>query len=75
MNETLPHAIAHQDFAAQYEQLRSDALALGRAGGVSVGLTLLLRQGMVAWMQACSCDLPPLARPRSGGKCHQSFVR
>jgi hypothetical protein len=60
MNQTLPHAIADQDFAAHYEQLRN--LALGRGSGGNVGLTLLLRQGMAAWMQTCSCGTPPPAR-------------
>ena len=53
MNQSLPNAIADQDFAAHYEQLRCDVL--GRTSGGSVGLTLLLRQGLAAWMQACSC--------------------
>lgn len=53
MNPSLPSAIAHQDFAAHYEQLRRDVL--GRASSGSVGLTLLLRQGLAAWIHACSC--------------------
>jgi hypothetical protein len=54
VNPSLPSAIAHQDFAAHYEQLRRDALGRTSSGG-SVGLTLLLRQGLAAWMRACSC--------------------
>jgi hypothetical protein len=41
--------MADRDFATHYEQLRGDAL--GKTSG-GVGLTLFLRQGMVAWMQA-----------------------
>jgi hypothetical protein len=46
-----PHTIADQDVALHYEQLRRDAL--GRSSIGRVGLTLFLRQGMAAWMQAC----------------------
>lgn len=56
MNETLPQAMADQDFAAHYEQLRNQAL--GREIGARVGLTLLLRQGMAVWMQTGSCVTP-----------------
>lgn len=59
MNETSTHAMADRDFATHYEQLRGDAL--GKTSG-GVGLTLFLRQGMVAWMQACSCVTPPPAK-------------
>lgn len=61
MNETLPHAMAGQDFAAHYERLRNQAL--GRGSGARVGLTLLLRQGMAAWMQTGACVTPPPAGP------------
>jgi len=57
MNETLPQAMADQDFAAHYEQLRNQALGTG--SGARAGLTLLLRQGMAAWMQTGSCVAPP----------------
>jgi len=60
VNPSLPSAIAHQDFATHYEQLRRDAL--GRTGSGSVGLTLLFRQGLVAWMQGCSCGASPPTR-------------
>jgi hypothetical protein len=59
MNETLPQAMADQDFAAHYEQLRNQALGAG--SGARVGLTLLLRQGMAAWMQTGACVTPPPA--------------
>ena len=54
MNQSLSRAIADQDFAAHYEQLRRNVL--GETSRGSVGLTLLLRQGLAAWIQACSCD-------------------
>jgi len=53
VNPSLPSALADRDFATHYEHLRRDAL--GRTSSGSVGLTLLLRQGLVAWMQGCSC--------------------
>jgi hypothetical protein len=59
VNEASAHAIAHEDFAAHYEQLRCDAL--GITGGRSIGRALFLRHGMAAWMQACSCGTPPSA--------------
>ena len=62
MNPSLPSAIAHQDFAVHYEQLRRDAL--GRASSSSVGLTLLLRQGLAAWIRACSCGASLPTRDR-----------
>jgi hypothetical protein len=54
MNPPLPRTLADRNFAAHYEQLRRDWL--GRTSSGSVGLTLLLRQGLTAWMRACSCD-------------------
>ncbi len=52
VNQILTHSNADQDAALHYEQLRRDAL--GRSSIGSVGLTLFLRQGMAAWMQACA---------------------
>jgi len=40
------------DLAAQYEQLRSDALH--SPGSRGYGLVLFLRQGMLPWMRAAS---------------------
>ena len=55
MNEALLHSITAQEWAARYEQLRSDALH--RVSGVSrsrgIGLAVFLRQGLTAWMRAC----------------------
>jgi len=52
VNQILTHSNSDQDAALHYEQLRRDAL--GRSSIGSVGLTLFLRQGMAAWMQACA---------------------
>jgi len=62
VNQSLPSAIANQDFAAHYEQLRHDALCRTSSG--SVGLTLLLHQGLAAWIQACSCGASSPTRDR-----------
>ena len=67
MNEALPHSITAQEWAARYEQLRSDAVH--RVSGVSsgIGLAVFLRQGLTAWMRACGTVLTPsvnqLAQP------------
>ena len=67
MNEALLHSITAQEWAARYEQLRSDALH--RVSGVSrgIGLAVFLRQGLTAWMRACGSVLTPsvsqLAQP------------
>jgi len=42
------------DLAAQYEQLRSDALRSSSGRGCGLGLVLFLRQGMLPWMRATS---------------------
>jgi hypothetical protein len=60
VNGTSPSAIANEDFAAHYEQLRCDAL--GMTAGGRVGLALFLRDGMAAWVHGCSCSTPPTAR-------------
>jgi hypothetical protein len=39
---------------AQYEQLRCDALSQGGLAPHGLGLALLLRQGMTAWIRAWS---------------------
>jgi hypothetical protein len=39
---------------AQYEQLRCDALRRGALATHGLGLALLLRQGMTAWIRAWS---------------------
>jgi hypothetical protein len=51
----------------RYEQLRNDVLSQAAGGGF--GLILLLRQGMTAWMRACSCALTPV--PSSAAKSIQ----
>ncbi len=52
MKKTSPAAIANQNFAVHYEQLRCDAL--GTTGDHSIGLALFLRNGI----------RPPLSAPR-----------
>ncbi|MGH9784985.1 MAG: hypothetical protein ACRD88_12460 [Terriglobia bacterium] len=46
---------------ARYEHLRRDVLSQATGGGF--GLIILLRQGMIAWMQACE-DIPVPAPAR-----------
>lgn len=48
----------------QYESLRSQALC--RQEGFSerlLGLTLFIRQGMLAWLQACQRCIPQSVKP------------
>ena len=52
MNEALPQSVAGEDWVARYEHLRRDVLSQATGGGF--GLIILLRQGMIAWMQACA---------------------
>lgn len=44
----------HHELTAHYEQLRDDALSLSTGHQPTLGLDLLLRQGMAAWIQAWS---------------------
>jgi hypothetical protein len=53
--------MAHQDLAIRYEQLRRHAL-MGSSSSTSEGLVLLLRQGLAAWIRACSCSTLSPAR-------------
>jgi hypothetical protein len=61
VNEDPPQPIPQQEWVTRYEQLRSDALSQGQGISSGFGLTLFLRQGMVAWMQACSRAVTPPA--------------
>lgn len=61
MNEALLHSITAQEWAARYEQLRSDALNRGSDVSSGVGLAVFLRQGLTAWMRACGSVLTPSA--------------
>ena len=61
MNEALPQSVAGEDWVARYEHLRRDVLSQATGGGF--GLIILLRQGMIAWMQACA-DIPVPAPAR-----------
>ena len=48
-----------------YEELRQDAIRGAR--GRSLGLALFLREGMAAWMRACSTWMPkPAPLPLAG---------
>lgn len=50
--------------AAQYEQLRSDALSCPVSHGNGLGLGVFVRQGMLGWMRAWSrCTEGPPPRP------------
>jgi hypothetical protein len=60
VNEDPPQPIPPQEWGTRYEQLRRDALSQGHAISNGFGLTLFLRQGMVAWMRAgCRAVTPP----------------
>lgn len=61
MNEDLPHSILPQEWLTRYEQLRRDALSQGHGISSGFGLALFFRQGMVAWMRACSRAVTPPA--------------
>ena len=62
MTDPLPPLGLPQDLVVRYEQLRADALnGASRASGL--GFTLFLRQGMTAWMRACSCTALPVPMP------------
>jgi hypothetical protein len=64
VNEPPPQSDAVEDWAVRYEQLRNDVLSHGVGSGF--GLSILLRQGMTAWMRACTCAVPvPLAAGKS----------
>jgi hypothetical protein len=62
VNEELPHSIPQQEWVAHYEQLRSNALNRGHGISSGFGFTVFLRQGMTAWMRACSRAVRPPAR-------------
>ena len=53
MNEALFHSITAQEWAARYEQLRSDALNRGSGVSSGTGLAVFLHHGLTAWMRAC----------------------
>src|ERR1035438_4768197 len=72
VNEALPQSAAGEDWAVRYEQLRNDVLSQANGGGF--GLILLLRQGMTAWMRACSCVLTPVPAPTGSGPIGAELV-
>jgi hypothetical protein len=58
-NQILTLSVASEGFVARYEQLRNSALSRSSPSASNFGLTLFLRQGMIAWMMhACSCAVP-----------------
>ena len=59
MNQALLHSITAQEWAARYEQLRRDALNQGSGVPSGIGLAVFLRQGLRAWMRACSRVVTP----------------
>lgn len=63
MNGALPQSVAGEDWVARYEQLRKDVLSQANGGGF--GLILLLRQGMIAWIRACTLNPVPAPAERS----------
>jgi hypothetical protein len=56
VNETQP--VVAEDFVAGYEQLRNCALSRSHSGS-DFGLTLFLRQGMIAWMMRAGSRVVP----------------
>src|SRR5260370_27149445 len=63
VNEVLPQSATGEDWAACYEQLRTDVL--NHAAGSGFGLIVFLRQGMTAWMRACACAVAPVPASKS----------
>ena len=59
MNTALLHSITAQEWTARYEQLRSAVLNRASIVSSGIGLVVFLRQGLTAWMRACSNVLPP----------------
>jgi len=59
--------VIRQDLVAYYEQLRRDATDVCARGREGLGLTLFLRRGMTAWMQAwsqCISCVTPQVQPQ-----------
>jgi hypothetical protein len=67
VNEDASPCVAQQDWVPRYEQLRSDALSRCHGMSSGFGLAVLLRQGITAWMRACSravtLPVPAFAQP------------
>lgn len=53
------------ELAQHYEDLRRGTLGLPTDSHVRVGLTILLRRGMTAWIDAVAASVGPRAEPRS----------
>jgi hypothetical protein len=69
VSEAPPQSAAAEDWVVRYEQLRKDLLS--HEVGSGFGLSILLRQGMTAWMRACTCAVPA---PLAGGKSVQPLI-
>src|ERR1700757_2109708 len=61
VNEDPSPCIAQQDWVPCYEQLRSEALSRCHGMSRGFGLAVLLREGITAWMRACSGAVAPPA--------------
>jgi hypothetical protein len=61
VNEDASPFIAQQDWVPRYEQLRRDALSRCHGMSSGFGLAVLLREGITAWMRACSRAVTPPA--------------
>jgi hypothetical protein len=52
---------------ARYEDLRSAVLSVAGGANGSFGLTLFLREGMAAWLNACAESVFDSQRPHQAG--------
>jgi hypothetical protein len=63
VNEDPFPGIAQPDWVLRYEQLRSDVLSRGQGiSSAGLGLAVFLRDGITAWMRACSRAVTAPAR-------------
>jgi hypothetical protein len=61
VNEDSSPSMAQQDWVPRYEQLRRDALNRCRSMSSGFGFAVFLREGIIAWMRACSRAITPPA--------------
>jgi hypothetical protein len=62
----LPTAVGTEDLVARYEEMRSQVL---QGSGRGLGLALLLRHGMKAWIGAWSeCRLQSVSKPEEASR-------
>jgi hypothetical protein len=55
--------MTHQDLVLGYEGLRAQVLSQSAELSRGLGIVLLMRQGLLAWMKAWSHCTPPVGRP------------